>query len=151
MAVLPQTLVASSLLGRGLPTLLRRAPFSDSDTLHGLESLGALAELLDHADHGHWPTSWSEACTVLISKSPESPPGDRYRIWARKHAFAPLKWLNSWAPPSLGCSRRGFSADAYSGRSCRDHQSCLCRRKATSLCPQPGSFKVFRRIVTAHA
>ena len=49
----------------------------DSDTLHALsdESLEALAELLDHADQGHWPTSWSEARTVLTPKSPESPPG----------------------------------------------------------------------------
>ena len=101
VAVLPQTLLASSLLGRGLPTLLRRVPLlpadwsvfvelppfvshgkcsvdeihafisdgaasphgMDSDTSHALsdESLGALAELLDHADHGHWPYQWSEA------------------------------------------------------------------------------------------
>ena len=57
---------------------------------------------------------------MLIPKSPESPPSDRrpstvmdacYRIWSRKHAHALLKWLNSWAPPSLVGSRRGFSAN----------------------------------------
>ena len=34
-----------------------------------------------------------------------------YRIWARKHAFALLKWLNSRAPPSLVDTHSGFSAD----------------------------------------
>ena len=98
------------------------------------ESLEVLAELLDHADQGHWPTSWSEARTVLVPNllnplliDRPSPDGNERVLSclgqkARSQALS--KWLNSWGPSFPGRLSQGFQCRCHSAGSCRDHQSC---------------------------
>ena len=81
------------------------------------DALAALTSLLNAADDGLVPKSWSEARLVLIPK-PESPNEKRpltilnisYRIWAKRHASHLNAWIDSWAHPGLVGARIAESA-----------------------------------------
>ena len=68
--------------------------------------LEELAALLDRADAGHFPSTWTLARVVALPKPtggirPITILALLYRCWARRWAGAANAWLDTWRPPGL--------------------------------------------------